>query len=79
MAARKPVTRAKKVIDLETYSALDAFCISLHEYYKALRRAGFSHETAFWLILEKESFPDWILPVKPIEKITGNDYEDDDD
>ena len=79
MAARKPVTRAKKAIDLESYSALDAYCISLHEYYKSLRRAGFSAETAFWLILEKESFPDWILPVKPIEKISGNDYEEDDD
>jgi hypothetical protein len=79
MAARKPVTRVKKVIDLDTYSALDAYCISLHEYYKSLRRAGFSADNAFWLIIEKDSYPDWILPVKPIEKISGNDYEEDDD
>jgi hypothetical protein len=79
MAARKPVTRAKKAIDLDAYSALDAYCISLHEYYKSLRRAGFSADNAFWLIIERDSYPDWILPVKPIEKISGNDYEEDDD
>jgi hypothetical protein len=32
----------KKVIDLDTYSALDAYSIGLNEYYKSLRRAGFS-------------------------------------
>ena len=71
----------KKVIDLETYNALDAYCISLHEYYKSLRKAGFSDSTALFLITEKQSFPDWILPVKPIEKIGSIDpdeYEEDD-
>lgn len=71
--------RQKKVIDLDTYSALDAYCIALNEYYKSLRRAGFSTDTAFWMILDKDSFPDWILPAKPIEKIGDVDYEDDDD
>jgi hypothetical protein len=33
---------------------------------------------AFWLLLDRESYPDWILPVKPIEKIGDNDYEDED-
>lgn len=71
--------RQKKVIDLDTYSALDAYCIALNEYYKSLRRSGFSADMAFWMILDKESFPDWILPAKPIEKIGDTDYEDDDD
>jgi len=71
--------RQKKTIDLETYSALDAYAICLHEWYSSLRRAGFSADNAYFLILEKESFPDWILPVKPIEKISGNEYTDDDD
>lgn len=78
-AKKKPVTRAKKVIDLDTYNALDAYCIALNEYYKSLRRAGFSPDMAFWLLLDRESYPDWILPAKPIEKISGNDYEDDDE
>ena len=76
---KKPVVRQKKVIDLDTYSALDAYAISLNEYYKSLKRAGFSEDMAFWLILDRDSYPDWILPAKPIEKISGNDYEDDED
>jgi hypothetical protein len=69
----------KKVIDLDTYSALDAYCISLNEYYKSLRRAGFSTDAAFWLITDPESFPSWILPVKPLEKIGDMPYDDDDE
>lgn len=78
-AKKKPAPRAKKVIDLDTYNALDAYCIALNEYYKSLRRAGFSEGLALFMITEKDSFPDWILPAKPIEKISGNDYEDDDE
>lgn len=78
-AKKKPVTRQKKVIDLDTYSALDAYAICLNEYYKALRRSGFSETHAFWLMSDRESYPDWILPQKPLEKISGNDYEDDED
>ena len=71
----------KRVIDLETYSQLDAYCIALNEYYKSLRKAGFNDPTALFLITERASFPDWILPAKPIEKIGSIDpdeYEDDD-
>jgi hypothetical protein len=71
----------KKVIDLDTYNALDAYCIALNEYYKSLRRSGFTEAIALFMITEKDSFPDWILPVKPIEKIGSIDpdeYEDDD-
>ena len=73
------MARTKKVIDLDTYSALDAYCIALHVYYTSLRKSGFSTDMAFWLLLDRESYPDWILPVKPIEKISGNDYDDDDE
>lgn len=77
-AKKKPVTRQKKVIDLDTYSALDAYCISLNEYYKSLKRAGFSADDAFWMILDKDSYPDWILPNIP-NKIDNLPYEDDED
>jgi hypothetical protein len=36
----------KKVIDLDTYTALDAWAISLQEMYRALRRAGFDVDLA---------------------------------
>lgn len=70
----------KKVIDLDTYSALDAYCIALNEYYKSLRRAGFSTDMAFWMILDRDSFPDWILPkpINPNHEIPSWDDEDED-
>ena len=71
--------RQKKVIDLETYSALDAYCICINEFYKSLRKSGFSETHAFWLISDRDAYPDWILPIKPIEKISDTDYEDDED
>ena len=68
----------KKVIDLDTYSALDAYAIALNEWYKSLRRAGFSTDMALGIIIEKDSFPDWILPTLP-NRIDNIPYDDEDD
>jgi hypothetical protein len=35
------MARKRPVIDLETYSALDAYAIALNEYYKSLRKGCF--------------------------------------
>lgn len=80
-ANKKPVSRQKKVIDLDTYSALDAYAISLNEYYRSLRRAGFTADMAFWLILDKDSYPDWILPkpINPDHVPMFDPYEDEDE
>ncbi len=51
----------KKVIDLDTYNALDQWAISLHEMYRALRRAGFAVDISLALISDKDAYPDWIL------------------
>ena len=67
-----------KVIDLDTYSALDAYAIALNEWYKSLRRAGFSTDMALGIIIEKDSFPDWILPRLP-NRIDNIPYDDEDD
>lgn len=72
------MARKKQVIDLETYNALDAHAIALNEWYKSLRKAGFSTDMALGIILEKDSFPDWILPRLP-NKIDPLPYEDDDE
>lgn len=72
------MARKKQVIDLGTYSALDAHAIALNEWYKSLRRAGFSTDLALGIILERDSFPDWILPKLP-NKIDPMPYEDDDE
>jgi hypothetical protein len=68
----------KKVIDLDTYNALDAWAISLHEMYRALRRAGFASDMAMGIIMERDAYPDWILPKLP-NKIDNIPYEDEDE
>lgn len=67
MAARK-----RKVLTVadDNYSKLDEYAISLHEYYKSLRKAGFSVDNALWLLASKESHPDWM------QKITLDDLRD---
>ena len=68
----------KKVIDLESYSALDSYCIGLNEFYKSLRKAGFSVDMALGIIVERSAYPDWILPTPP-NKIDPIPYDDDED
>jgi len=68
----------KKAIDLDTYSALDAYCIGLNEFYKSLRKAGFSVDIALGILVERDAYPDWILPSLP-NKIDPLPYDDDDD
>lgn len=72
------MARRKPVIDLTTYSALDAWAISLHEMYKALKRAGMEDSLAVSIILEPTAYPDWILP-KPTLTPYWDDEEDDED
>jgi hypothetical protein len=68
----------RKVIDLDTYNALDAWAISLQEMYRSLRRAGFSVDIALAVILEPLAYPAWILP-QPIDPEKFGDYEDEDE
>jgi len=68
----------KRVIDLDTYSALDVWAIGLQEMYRALRRAGFDVDLALAIIVEPMAYPRWILP-EPVESEKFGDYEDEDD
>jgi hypothetical protein len=68
----------KKVIDLDTYSALDVWAIGLQEMYRALRRAGFDVELSLAIIVEPMAYPRWILP-EPVEAEKIGNYEDDED
>lgn len=61
MAARKK--RVVKTVADENYSKLDQHAIWLNEYYRSLRKAGFSVDNALWLIATKDSYPDWINPL----------------
>jgi hypothetical protein len=68
----------KKVIDLDTYNALDQWAISLNEMYKALRRSGFAVDIALAIITDTNAYPDWILPELP-NRIDNIPYDDDED
>jgi hypothetical protein len=71
---RKPRTVAD-----ENYSELDMYCIWLHEYHRALRRAGFSNDNALWIISTKDSYPEWVLYKIPNETDIANLLDEDED
>ena len=52
----------KKAIDLDSYSMLESHCIGLNEYWKSLKKAGFTDEIALALLLEPLTYPATILP-----------------
>ena len=68
----------KKVIDLDTYNALDAYAIAMNEFYKALRRAGFAVDLCLEIITDRDAYPDWVLPTLP-NRIDNIPYDDEDD
>lgn len=74
---KKPVkkTTTKKTVDDESYSKLDQYCIWLNEYYKSLRKAGFSHDMAAMFVIDKDSYPDWVS-FKPIKELLEDEDED---
>ena len=67
-----------KELEEQGYSALDAYCIGLHEYWKSLRKAGFPESIALFMITDTQSYPAWILPT-PVDPERFGDYEDEDD
>jgi hypothetical protein len=71
----------KKAIDLEAYSMLDQYCIGLNEYYKSLRRSGFTPELALAILLEPLTYPATILPTPNwLPQLPDRiPYDDDDD
>ena len=69
-------TRKKRVVD-EDYSKLDQYAIELHEFYKSLRKAGFTVDNALWILSAKEMRPEWMKDLSP-EDIRKH-IEDEDD
>ena len=69
-------TRKKKVVD-EDYSKLDQYAIELHEFYKSLRKAGFTVDNALWILSAKEMHPEWMQTAPTLEDIRK--YMDEED
>ena len=75
MAARKA-----KALEDQGYTPLEAYCIGLNEYYKALRKAGFPSDICMSLLMDPYSYPDWILPKRINDRPSGfPGYPDDDE
>ena len=73
---RKRTTKVKTVAD-EGYSKLDQYAIELHEFFKSLRRAGFTVDNALYILSAKQAYPEWMQNVS-IEDIRKH-IEDEED
>jgi hypothetical protein len=70
-------TRKKKVVE-EDYSKLDQYAIELHEFYKSLRKAGFTTDNALWILSAKEMRPEWMVSAPTLDDIRKHLEEDED-
>ncbi len=70
-------TRKKQVVD-DNYSKLDQYAIELHEFYKALRRAGFSVEISLGVLGIKEIHPEWMKSAPTLDDVRKHLDEDED-
>ena len=71
-----PRKRRVKTVADDSYSKLDQHCIWLHEYHRALRKAGFNYDNALCIISAKDSYPDWVNGVN-VEDIRQHLDEED--
>ena len=70
-------TRKKQVVD-DNYSKLDQYAIELHEFYKSLRKAGFTVDNALYILSAKQAYPDWLQTIPTIEDVRKHIDEDED-
>lgn len=55
------------------------YCIWLNEYFKALKRAGFSEDIAMGIITDKDSYPDWVNFSIPTDSQIAEHLDEDED
>ena len=71
-----PRKRKVKTVADEGYSKLDQYCIWFNEYYRSLKRAGFNDDMTYWLLTNKDSYPDWVNGIKVKDIIEHIEEED---
>lgn len=57
---RKKKIAPSDTIESDSYNRLEMYCIWLNEYYNALLKAGFKADVAMTIMMDKESYPDWV-------------------
>jgi hypothetical protein len=70
-------TRKKQVVE-DNYSKLDQYAIELHEFYKSLRRAGFTVDNALYILSAKQTYPDWMQSTPTLDDVRKHMDEDED-
>jgi hypothetical protein len=70
-------TRKKQVVD-DNYSKLDQYAIELHEFYKSLRKAGFTVELSLGVLGMKEIHPEWMQKLPTLDDVRKHLEEDED-
>lgn len=75
---KKPQTK-KKVKEVKDLTAIDYHAIQLHEYFQALKRAGFDHGTAITIVCDNQSHPTWFKVPKLSDFREWDDLEEDGD
>ena len=70
-------TRKKKVVE-DDYSKLDQYAIELHEFYKSLRRAGFTVDNALYILSAKQTYPEWMQSTPTLDDVRKYLDEDED-
>ena len=74
---KKSSPRKVKAVD-DDYSKLDQYAIELHEFYKSLRKAGFTTDNALWILSEKKTYPEWMQEAPTLDDVRKYLDEDDD-
>ena len=77
---KKKAAKPKRVATVKTneYSQLEMYCIWLNEFYEGLRTAGFKHDIALAIMMDKDSYPAWVDFRIPTD-IDVNKYLDEDE
>ena len=60
-----PRKRMVKTVADENYSKLYQYSIQLHDFYKSLRKAGFTVDNALYILSAKQAYPDWMQDLSP--------------
>jgi len=55
------------------------YCIWLNEFYTSLRTAGFKHDIALALVVDKESYPSWVEWKMPTDIDIAKYMDEDED
>lgn len=69
----------KQKQEIADFTPIEWAAFQANEWYKALRKAGFTVEQSMELISDRNSYPDWMLPDRDDNIIPFIDPDDDED